>query len=149
MYYQTTHEEGIRRFYDPLNNLDPIEIPTETAQHMCYCNLAYEAGTNGYCGGDTGHGGRTYLRLEEVGSGEVDMYVRVNGGAKVDCTKLEIFFGGDDELDAIKKCLKFMLETLEKQSPTDRGEVKDAKSLQTPLEERPAHRRVSKRISTK
>lgn len=30
--------------------------------------LSVEAGTNGYQGGDTGHGGRTYIRISDEGA---------------------------------------------------------------------------------
>ena len=42
---------------------DGTEITTYS-RDVISCNvLEVEAGTTGYCGGDTGHGGRTYFRI--------------------------------------------------------------------------------------
>jgi len=92
---------------------DKTEIQTEASGHNVHCTLEYEAGTTGLCNGDTGHGCRTYLRLEDIAS--TDMRVRVNGGPEIDCDKLEIIFGGDDELTAVIRALAFMLQALEEQ----------------------------------
>ena len=34
--------------------------------------LEIEAGTNGYKGGDTGHGSRTYFRIENAGGTDIE-----------------------------------------------------------------------------
>ncbi len=92
---------------------DGTQIQTKASEHDVYCTLGYEAGTTGLCNGDTGHGSRTYLRLEDASS--TDMRVRINGGPETDCNKLEIIFGGDDELSAVIGALAFMLRALEEQ----------------------------------
>lgn len=39
------------------------------------CNiLEVEAGTTGYCGGDTGHGGRTYFRIQNAASTDMEVH---------------------------------------------------------------------------
>jgi hypothetical protein len=90
------------------------ELQTEASIFVNACEFGYEAGTTGDCGGDSGHGGRTYLRLEDVCS--TDFKIRVDGGPVVDCNKLEIYLGGDAELAAIKAALAFVLSVLEVQS---------------------------------
>jgi hypothetical protein len=109
--YLALRQEGIRT----LDSYKEIQIPTETAQRISCCTLEYEAGTNSYQGGDGGHGCRTYLRLEKLDAASWEVWV--NGVGTTDCDRLEIIFSGYDELDAIKSALKFMLTTLEKQSP--------------------------------
>ena len=46
---------------------DGTEITTYT-RDVISCNLLeVEAGTTGYMGGDTGHGGRSYFRIKDNG----------------------------------------------------------------------------------
>ena len=40
--------------------------------------LSVEVGTNGYQGGDTGHGCRTYIRISDEGSTDIDARVIEN-----------------------------------------------------------------------
>ena len=44
---------------------DGTEITTYTRDVVSANILQVEAGTTGYKGGDTGHGGRTYFRIED------------------------------------------------------------------------------------
>ena len=77
------------------------------------CNiLSVEAGTTGYKGGDSGHGGRTYFRIKDEGS--TDMKVRVTED-RFGTESLEVFLGGDTELDTIIAALKFIVIALEDQ----------------------------------
>jgi hypothetical protein len=89
-------------------------VSTRTSDDISCCSLKYEAGTNGYHGGDWGHGSRTYLRLENVNS--INWEVSVDGNKFKEPISMEIVLGGDCELEAIKKALRFMLATLEQQS---------------------------------
>jgi hypothetical protein len=108
--YQLISEtrEGIRKLPDG------TDVRTKASEHHANCTLQYEVGTTGYKNGDSGHGGRTYIRLEDIAC--TDMRVRVNGGQELDCDKLEIIFGGDDELEAIVGALKFFSAVLENQT---------------------------------
>ena len=72
--------------------------------------LRVEAGTNCPQGGDTGHGGRTLIRLRNVGS--TDMSVRVNGGSLQAAESVEIVLGGDAEHGTIVDALEFVLSVL-------------------------------------
>ena len=53
---------------------DGTEISTYTREVISANILEVEAGTTGYMGGDSGHGGRTYFRISDCGS--TDMEVR-------------------------------------------------------------------------
>ena len=47
---------------------DGTEITTYTRDVVSANILEVEAGTTGFMGGDTGHGGRTYFRIQDEGS---------------------------------------------------------------------------------
>ena len=81
---------------------------------VCSANiLEVEAGTNGYGGGDTGHGCRTYFRIQDLGG--TDIQVR----ATHDCCGHEdgvvVALGGDCELATIIESLKFIVQVLQDQ----------------------------------
>ena len=50
---------------------DGKEITTYTRDVMSANILEVEAGTTGFMGGDTGHGGRTYFRIENSGGTDI------------------------------------------------------------------------------
>ena len=75
--------------------------------------LEVEAGTNGYQGGDSGHGSRTYLRLKDLGSTDIRCNVEAD---QFGCDSIEIILGGDAELETMKEALRWMLSVLETQS---------------------------------
>ena len=72
--------------------------------------LEVEAGTTGYRGGDSGHGSRTYFRINDLGGTDItvnkisDKYG--NGG-------FEVILGGDAELQTMIEALKFITQVLE------------------------------------
>ena len=95
--------------------LDDGTIIETFERDVISCNiLEAEAGTTGLRGGDTGHGGRTYLRIEDVGGSDITIKpieakpLRGNGG-------VEIILGGDCELETIIKALKFIIKALKYQ----------------------------------
>ena len=95
--------------------LNAIE-KTEKKEFIRENILFVEVGTTGYRGGDTGHGGRTYLKLQDMSS--TDMRVRIDGENWVHMMSshpLEIAFGGDAELDTLIDALDFAVDTLKKQ----------------------------------
>ena len=47
---------------------DGTELTTYTRDVVSANILEVEAGTTGFMGGDTGHGGRTYFRIQDEGS---------------------------------------------------------------------------------
>lgn len=72
--------------------------------------LEVEAGTTGYCGGDAGHGGRTYFRITDLGG----TAMRVNQTTdRYGDSGFEVTLGGDCELDTMIMALKFITKVLE------------------------------------
>ena len=114
--------------------IDGIHIETEKSECISANIIGVEAGTTGYCGGDSGHGGRTYFRLSDLASTEMRLsftsqHSYNNGVVEIDgkqyqvgsisCSNLEasdiqIVFGGDCELDTFIEALEFTLNTLKK-----------------------------------
>ena len=89
---------------------DGTEITTYS-RDIYDCNiLSVEAGTTGYRGGDSGHGGRTYFRIKAEGG--PDMHVETHTD-RYGCTEFEVTLGGDCELDTMIKALKFITKVLE------------------------------------
>ena len=87
---------------------------TTWSREIVNCNiLEVEAGTNGYQGGDSGHGSRTYLRLKDLGGTDIECHVAED---KYGSTSVEIVLGGDTELETMKEALRWMLSVLETQS---------------------------------
>jgi hypothetical protein len=88
--------------------IDGIEVTTWTTEIFRANVLEVEVGTNGYRGGDSGHGSRTYVRIQDLGS--TDMRVRA---LDVDhCAGLEVLLGGDCELVTFIESLEFILKAL-------------------------------------
>jgi hypothetical protein len=75
--------------------------------------LSVEAGTNGYQGGDTGHGSRTFIRISDEGG--TDITARAITDRFGDTHGVEIALGGDSELSTIIEALKFITKVLEDQ----------------------------------
>lgn len=91
--------------------LDQLEISTTEIES--YNILGVSAGTNTPAGGDSGAGGRTYVKLEDLAS--TDMRVRVNGNYTDEVSELEIIFGGDSEAATLIEALEFTVKTLKQQ----------------------------------
>lgn len=103
------------------------------------CNLLeVEVGTTGHMGGDTGHGGRTYFRISDLGC--TDMRCHIKGYSRKNnkyiddelrsTTCIEISFGGDSELDTFCEALRIGYEVLSQEAtPLDAFEP-------TPLDKR-------------
>lgn len=75
------------------------------------CILEVEAGTNGFHGGDSGHGGRTYLRIEDGAQTDIRAALLGHCGDQ----GFEVWLGGDAELRSFIKALKFAVKVLEDQ----------------------------------
>ena len=61
-------------------------------------------------GGDSGHGGRTYFRIEDMGSTDIQVQLIENHGW---IEGFEVILGGDSELDTIIDALNFITQVLE------------------------------------
>lgn len=83
---------------------------TTYKREICSANiLEVEADTNGFQGGDSGHGGRTYFRIEDLGSTDIRVHPLGRDGEE----GFEVFLGGDCELDTMITALKFITKALE------------------------------------
>lgn len=92
---------------------DGTEITTYTRDVVSANILEVEAGTTGFMGGDTGHGGRTYFRIQDEGSTDMKINTYVD---RYGCRGFETFLGGDCELETTIRALKFITKVLEEES---------------------------------
>jgi hypothetical protein len=76
-------------------------------------SLSVMVGTNCPAGGDTGHGGRTILRIKNESS--TDLRICVDNGPLQDVESIEIVLGGDSECDTFLSALEFAVKTLKTQ----------------------------------
>ena len=90
--------------------IDGYDVPTFTRRINNLNILEVEAGSNGYKGGDTGHGCRTYFRIEDLGG--TDLRTKTFS-ASGDTSGFEVVLGGDCELHTIIQALKFITKALE------------------------------------
>lgn len=104
-------QAGIRR----VRRVDEQNVTTWTRNFSGCCCMEAEAGTNGYQGGDAGHGSRVFLRLADLrGSDFCYEYDGEELNASPD--EIVIALAGDAELSAIKDVLRWWLFILEAQS---------------------------------
>lgn len=76
------------------------------------CNtLEVEAGTTGYMGGDSGHGGRTYFKIRDLGSTDIKVgFTDKDNLYSTDGFYVEL--GGDCELDTMITALSCVIKIL-------------------------------------
>ena len=95
---------------------------------MVNCNiLEVETGTNGYHGGDSGHGGRALLRLSDAAStdmrclisGEIAGYSQTYEVYFSHVDSVEIVVGGDAEIGTLIDSLEFVVKILKEQIKTN------------------------------
>ena len=92
---------------------DGTELTTYTRDVVSANILEVEAGTTGFMGGDTGHGGRTYFRIQDEGGTDMKINTYVD---RYGCRGFEVFLGGDCELETTIRALKFITKVLEEES---------------------------------
>ena len=92
---------------------DGTEITTYTRDVVSANILEVEAGTTGYMGGDTGHGGRTYFRIKDEGGTDIDIKPFMD---RFGSEGFEVTLGGDCELETMIRALKFITKVLEEES---------------------------------
>lgn len=83
----------------------------ESAQFGFFNIIGATVATTGYQGGDSGHGGRTYICIEDIA--DSDLHARVTE-LPSGSTKFEIIAGGDSELDTLIESLRWAADTLER-----------------------------------
>ena len=91
---------------------DGTKITTYSREIASANILEIEAGTTGYMGGDSGHGGRTYFRIEDAGGTDIQVHPI---GRYAD-EGFEVILGGDCELETMIRALKFITKVLEEES---------------------------------
>ncbi len=77
--------------------------------------LGVEAGTNAPRGGDSGHGGRTFVRITEEGGTDWRVVVTSENGDEEtfdNPSAFSIVLGGDSELTTIIQALEFAVAAL-------------------------------------
>jgi len=84
-------------------------VQTWIAEFMNANVLRVEVGTTGFCGGDFGHGSRTFFKIKDEGG----TALFVNGE---ESEEVEIALGGDTELATFIEGLEFALKVLKEQS---------------------------------
>lgn len=89
--------------------IDRMDVTTYTRDIISANLLEVEAGTNGYHGGDSGHGSRSYFRIENQGG--TDIRVKPLGCHGEE--GFEVIIGGDCELETMITALKFITQALE------------------------------------
>ena len=94
--------EGTRKVFG-------AEITTYTRDVVSANLLEVEAGTNGFQGGDAGHGSRAYIRIENMGG----TAIQVNPLGRDGDDGFELLLGGDCELETMITALKFITKALE------------------------------------
>lgn len=92
---------------------DGTEITTYTRDVVSANILQAEAGTTGYKGGDSGHGCRTYFRIEDLGGTDIEVRPLID---RYGCNGFEVTLGGDCELETVIRAFKFITKVLEEES---------------------------------
>ena len=75
-----------------------------------FISLGVTIAPNGYQGGDSGHGGSTYIGFEDLCSTDMDAVVSYGQDTNA---KVEIMIGGDSELDSMIEALRWAADKLE------------------------------------
>ena len=89
----------------PFKEIAEKEIPN--------CNiLKVKVGTTGYCGGDGGHGGRSFVMLTNRSS--TDWKAAVKSDSCGDVRSIMIDLAGDSELETTIEALRFAADNLER-----------------------------------
>lgn len=91
----------------------PVRLAVRTFTSACIvrCTVA----TNGYGGGDSGHGGCVVLSLENLAS--TDLEVAVDGKWVANAHefgRVDLVFGGDCEIDTLVDALQFAAAELDR-----------------------------------
>lgn len=89
------------------------EVETWIAEITSANILEVEVGTNGFQGGDTGHGSRTYFAIKDLASSDISTILMSDKNGNTEGFAVEL--GGDCELETFIEALKFAVKVLEEQ----------------------------------
>jgi hypothetical protein len=92
--------------------MKPVNLRRE--EFWLHNSLDVEVGTNCPQGGNHSHGGRTVLRLTDLGS--TAMQCAVDDEPLRDVSRIEIVFGGDSECVTLIQALEYATRVLRKQT---------------------------------
>lgn len=87
-----------------------VDVTTFSKEIVGINCIKVEVGTTGIMGGGTSHGGRTYFSIEDTGSS--DMFVKATDDAEYHTQKVNVYLGGDSELETIIEALEFITTSL-------------------------------------
>jgi hypothetical protein len=93
-------------------------VPLSSEEISCANRLSVTVGTNCPQGGDSGHGGRTVFRLQDLGA--TDLRVRVDSGDLHSASSVEIVLRGDSECETFIRALEYALSVLRAQHQCNR-----------------------------
>lgn len=85
--------------------IDGTEIEVFQRETWSACGMEFSAGTNGYRGGDAGHGSVTLARIRNLAGTSIEVKTK-------DGTGVDIILRGDCELYDFCKGLRFILDVL-------------------------------------
>jgi len=94
--------------------IEGMEVETWSKEIVSANIIEVEVGTNGYQGGDSGHGGRTYFRLEDLAG--TDITTRIIKNEFGDQAGIIVELGGDCELSTFIEALEFTIKVLKEQT---------------------------------
>lgn len=95
---------------------DGTKITTYSREIASWNFLEVEAGTTGYCGGDAGHGGRTYFRIQNAACTDMEVHSYATPHSYDGDDGVEVVLAGDCELETMIQALKFIVKVLEDES---------------------------------
>ena len=81
------------------------EVNTAIKRFVLANMLEVEAGTNGYHGGDSGHGSRAYIRITDLGGTDIEFMQDAK-------RSLIMKIGGDYEIESIISAMRFIANHL-------------------------------------
>lgn len=90
----------------------PFKEIAEKEIHNCNI-LKVRVGTTGYCGGDGGHGGRSFIEITDYSSTAWDA-TTIHRDPFGDVRSIRIDLAGDSELETIIEALRFAADNLER-----------------------------------
>lgn len=108
----------VYQYFNTMASFNDISMCTRkdhASIQSCNC-LDVDVATTGYCGGDSGHGGRTYLKLMDADCSDIDFRVSED---KYGRKSVEMMLGGDTELETFIEALRWAADSLEKLSKTE------------------------------
>lgn len=99
-----------------MKNINGVLIETLSKKFIAANMLEVEVGTNGFFGGDQGHGSRTYFKLKDLGGTDIEVLTKLSDESENAVEEVEIILGGDSELSTFIQAISFALKVLKLQA---------------------------------